>query len=270
MKEKMIRTDYGALYFRVSDTWDANRKTIFFFHGLTADHRMFDAQVRYFQDEYNVIAWDAPMHGKSKTFSGFNMDVGVKSIQAILQSLSVEKIIAVGQSYGGYFVQALIARSPQTLLLFIGIGTSPYGKVYYSKSDYFWLKRVGFIASCYPFALLKKTVAKRVAVTAEGYENMMDMLALYRKREYVGLIQAYYDAFMQDNRDLQIDCPVLILRGESDAVGKVTQYCEAWQRRSGYPLEIVARAGHNANVDNPDAVNSLIEGFIQTQYPLSQ
>ena len=30
--------------------------------GLTADHRLFDKQVAYFDGKYNIIVWDAPAH----------------------------------------------------------------------------------------------------------------------------------------------------------------------------------------------------------------
>ena len=37
--------------------------------GLTADHRLFDKQIAYFKDKYNVFVWDAPGHASSWPFS---------------------------------------------------------------------------------------------------------------------------------------------------------------------------------------------------------
>ena len=36
--------------------------TLVFLAGLTADHRLFDKQVAYFDGKYNIIVWDAPAH----------------------------------------------------------------------------------------------------------------------------------------------------------------------------------------------------------------
>ncbi|CDZ74768.1 alpha/beta hydrolase [Peptoniphilus sp. ING2-D1G] len=262
IKEKIIKTNYGNINLWISDVWNVSRETIFFFHGLTANHSMFEKQIEYFGQKYNCILWDAPMHGKSKGFSNFTMDMAVEIIQTILKTLSVEKIIAVGQSFGGYFIQALMCRDRNVVKLFIGIGTTPYGRGYYSDLDYFWLSQVGWMSMLYPYEILKKSVAKATTTTKAGYENMMKMLEDYSKREYSHLMQVYYDAFMQDNQDLKITCPLLITVGEFDGVGKVKKYCEEWSKKEGQSLKIIKKAGHNANVDNPKLTNEVIERFI--------
>jgi pimeloyl-ACP methyl ester carboxylesterase len=40
-----------------------------FLPGLTADHRLFDKQVAYFEGKNNVLVWDAPGHAASWPFS---------------------------------------------------------------------------------------------------------------------------------------------------------------------------------------------------------
>lgn len=64
MREKCIATEYGSVYYWLSDTWNDEKETIFFFPGLTADHTLFESQVDYFGEKYNLIAWYAPCHGK--------------------------------------------------------------------------------------------------------------------------------------------------------------------------------------------------------------
>ena len=39
--------------------------TLVFLPGLTADHRLFDKQIVYFEGKYNVLVWDAPGHAAS-------------------------------------------------------------------------------------------------------------------------------------------------------------------------------------------------------------
>ena len=62
MMDKYLDTSNGNVYYQVSDNWDNGKETIFFFHGLTADHTMFEPQCLYFNEKYNVITWDAPCH----------------------------------------------------------------------------------------------------------------------------------------------------------------------------------------------------------------
>ena len=48
--------------------------TLVFLAGLTADHRLFDKQVAYFDEKYNIIVWDAPAHASSWPFR-FDFDL---------------------------------------------------------------------------------------------------------------------------------------------------------------------------------------------------
>lgn len=263
MEEKNIVTEQGTVFYWVSDQWDKEKDTVFFFPGLTADHTMFDAQCDYFEGKYNLIAWDAPCHGKSRPYNEFSFENTTKAILQIMNENHVSEIIGVGQSLGGYCIQALIARHPEKVKAFIGIGTTPYGNIFYSKSDIFWLKQVEWIGMCCPIHSLKKAAAKGATCTESAYKNMIDMITLYKKKEYCHLMQIAYNAFLKDNRDLDIQCPVLITYGEHDKIGKVQQYCRMWHKQTNYPLTIIKDAGHNANVDNPTEMNQVIETFLQ-------
>ena len=70
--------------------------------------------------------------------------------------------------------------------------------------------------------------------------------------------------FIQENKDLQLICPVLILLGDKDKTGKVKQYCTAWAKNTGYPLHIIDNAAHFSNGDNAEQVNVEIEQFIES------
>ena len=74
MREKCITTEYGSVYYWLSDTWNEEKETIFFFPGLTADHTMFESQIRFFEKKYNLIVWDAPCHGKSRPYHKFDLE----------------------------------------------------------------------------------------------------------------------------------------------------------------------------------------------------
>ena len=66
MREQSITTDRGTVYYWLSEQWEPERETMFFFPGLTADHTMFAPQFACFEGKYNLLTWDAPCHGKSR------------------------------------------------------------------------------------------------------------------------------------------------------------------------------------------------------------
>lgn len=47
--EKEIKTNKGTVYYWVSEAVDNAKDTLFFMHGMTADHSMFDWQVEFFE-----------------------------------------------------------------------------------------------------------------------------------------------------------------------------------------------------------------------------
>ncbi len=72
-----------------------------------------------------------------------------------------------------------------------------------------------------------------------------------------------YAGFMEDNCDLQIECPVLLIVGERDNTGKVRQYNKMWSKDIGVPITWIKDAAHNSNDDQPELVNKCIEEFIE-------
>lgn len=262
MRELAIETDWGTVVYWVSDEWEENRTTLFFLHGMTADHTMFEAQYRYFKESCNIVMWDAPAHGKSRPFEGFTYEKAARAAKEILERQGGAAAVFVGQSMGGFITQSVIKRYPELVKAFVSIDSTPFGEAYYSKSDRWWLRQVEWMARLYPLEAMKKAIAKQVSATRAANQNMRSMLSGYGKKELCHLMGIGYAGFLEDNCDLEIRCPVLLLLGELDQTGKVKAYNQAWAKKTGYPLVIISAAAHNANVDCPDAVNEEIARFI--------
>lgn len=262
MVERKICNSRGTVYYWQSSNWNNSKKTLFFLHGLTADHTMFDSQINYFIDKYNLLTWDAPAHGESRPYHDFSFSDAADILLQIIDERNIESVILIGQSLGGYVAQSFIQQYPERVRAFIGIDTTPYGESYYSKSDKWWLRQIEWMSRLYPHNLIKRSITNQVAVTTNGRKNMMLMLEQYSKMELCHLMGIGYAAFLDENRDIQIQCPVLILIGEHDRTGKVRQYCEQWSNKEGYQLIKIKDAAHNSNVDNPDDVNKVILDFV--------
>lgn len=261
MIEKSFDTENGMVYYWHTNI-DSSRKTLFFLHGLTANHTMFAKQVDFFKDKYNVIVWDAPAHGKSRPYSDFTYENAVAVMLQILNELQTHEVVLIGQSMGGYIAQSFMVRYPEMVIGFVSIDSTPFGD-YYSKSDIWWLKQIEWMCKLFSEKLLKVSMAKQNAVTKVGQENMLEMISDYDKTELCRLMGIGYAGFLDDNKKLQISCPSLILVGEKDNTGKVKQYNKTWSSRTGIEMIWVPNAAHNSNVDNPEFVNDCINEFLE-------
>ncbi|MBQ6594151.1 MAG: alpha/beta hydrolase [Clostridia bacterium] len=264
MKRMVLQTAQGNIAYWRSDVIDPAKDTLFLLHGLTADHTMFEPQLRAFGGEYNMIAWDAPAHGESRPFEGFSFRASAGFMQRILDESGISRAILVGQSLGGYFAQAFIRECPDRAGGFVSIGSTPFGESYYSAFDRWILRQVEWMAMLYPLGWMKRAMARQVSLTREAYENMLRMLAPYGKRELCRLMGLGYSAFLSENADLDIPCPVLLLVGEKDRTGRVMAYNRAWARNTGYALIPIKGAAHNANVDRPEETNEQIRAFLRS------
>lgn len=73
MEERIYQTRCGTIHYWIS-VLNPDTITLVFLPGLTADHRLFDKQIQYFENKYNVLVWDAPAHASSWPFR-FDFDL---------------------------------------------------------------------------------------------------------------------------------------------------------------------------------------------------
>ncbi len=263
MQRKQLDDPKGRIVYWLSDQWDQKRETLFFLHGLTGDHTMFEQQFSFFEKDFNLIAWDAPAHGASRPYEHFGFGTAADGIKRILEASGSSPAILIGQSMGGMMAQAFIRRYPALVKAFVAIDSTPYGS-YYSRSDQWWLRQIEWMSLLFPEKMIKAVMAKQNAITQAGQRNMAAMIDGYGKKELCHLMAIGYAGFLDDNQELTIPCPVLLLVGEKDRTGRVKSYNKQWAQRTGFPLTWIPNAAHNANVDNPQVVNDTIMDFVKS------
>lgn len=262
--EKQIESSEGTVYYWINKVDTPCELAIVFCHGLTADHTLFDMQVKYLSDKYRLITWDWPLHGKSRPYRQFSFSNVNKELLAILKQEQIHKIILVGQSAGGYIAQSFIQEYEDKVEGFIGIGTTPFGQSYYKSSELFWIKHYSTLARLYPYSYYAKAGAKAITITEEARKSMYDTLLNLGKKDMLKATSAVYDEFLKVEDEVSFNCPVLITYGEYDNTGYVKKYCKNWAEKTDYPLQVIPHASHNANYDNYEAFNETLENFVQS------
>ncbi len=262
-EHKQMESSHGCVHYWILKNRNPNAKCIVFTHGLTANHTMFEKQVEDFRENYTVITWDVPLHGLSRPYQNFSYEQTAKELKSILDRENIPKAVLVGMSMGGYPSQEFAYHYPEFVDRMVMLDTTPFGIEFYSKSDLWWLKQVAPIGKLFTDKMLRESMAKSVSKTDYSYKKMKEMLEPLSKAEIIEQMDIAYGRFAKENKDVNFNCPVLLLLGDSDTTGKVAQYNKAWAKTTGYPLHIIKHAAHFSNGDNPDQVNLEIENFIQ-------
>lgn len=267
MIEKQYNTPNGVIHYWTNDI-QAERQTLVFLPGLTADHRLFDGQVRQFEPTHNVVVWDAPGHGTSRPFTlDFTLDDKARFLHDILTIEGIEHPVLVGQSMGGYVAQCYLSSYPSDASCFISIDSAPLKRRYCTSAELWLMRHAEPMYRAFPWRTLLKSGPKGCCVSEEGQQQMLEMMQSYTKDEYCQLAGHGYRILAEaigSGRPYDIPCPALLLCGECDKAGSTRNYNRRWSAGEGLTLQWIPNAGHNSNVDRPDIVNTAIENFLNT------
>lgn len=268
MNEKTYTTPLGVIHYWVHMI-SADDFTLVFLPGLTADHRLFEKQISFFEGKYNVFVWDAPAHAASWPFT-FDFDLMDKArwLDGILEQEGITKPVIVGQSMGGYLGQAYSEAYPEKLKGFVSIDSAPLQRRYMTSMEIWMLKRMEPIYRYYPWKSLLKAGTDGIAITEYGRKLMREMMLVYdgdqkRYAKVAGHGFRILAEAIERNLAYEIKCPALLICGEQDKAGSCVRYNKAWHKSTGIPLEWIKDAGHNSNTDQPELVNSLIAKLVE-------
>ena len=261
LTEKRFSTPLGEICYW-TNSLDDRRLTLVFLPGLTADHRLFEPQLPFFADQFNVLVWDAPGHGASRPFSlHFTLADKARWLEAILTRENVTRPVLIGQSMGGYVSQMLIELFPDRALGFISIDSAPLQRRYITAAEIWLLKRMYPVYRYYPWKALLKAAAEGCSTTAYGRQLMREITSVYKREEYCALsahgMRILAEA-MESDLSFEISCPARLICGERDMAGSAKSYNRRWAKQSGIPVHWIQGAGHNANTDCPQIVNEII------------
>lgn len=260
MLHKFIKAQGGMVHYYTNNI--EKRTTLFFCHGLTADHTIFEKQYEYFKNKFNLILLDIPLHGLSYPYKNFSYKDCAEIMHNILLRENIDEAILIGMSMGGYPCQFFAHYYPDSVIGFVAIDTTPLGLKYYSKSDVFWLKQVKPMARLLSEKMLKEQMARSVSKTDYSYNTMMKIYSKSDKDRIINQMDIAYGGFINENMDTDFFYPILLILGDEDKTGKVRQYNQQWAKDINAPINIIKDARHFSNGDNPKEVNQKIEEFI--------
>ena len=270
MVEKIFTTSNGDIHYWVSDEVRPGAPSLIFLPGLTADHRLFDKQIEFFESRYNVFVWDAPGHASSWPFHmNFTLMDKANWLDQILDYEGLDNPVVVGQSMGGYVAQTFMQMFPDKVKGFVSVDSCPLQRKYMTWLEIWLLKIVEPVYRMYPWKKLLKAGSDGVATTEYGRKLMLDMMMHYdgnqdRYAKIAGHGYRILAEAVEANLSYEICCPALLICGEKDAAGSAKRYNKAWHKKTGIPLEWIKGAGHNSNTDAPEIVNKLIQSFVDS------
>jgi pimeloyl-ACP methyl ester carboxylesterase len=226
-------------------------------HGFSATCQMWKGQIDALAPHFNVITWDMRGHGQSdypEDLSAYSEEATVADMAALLDRVGARSAVIGGLSLGGYMSLAFHRAYPERTRALLIIDTGPG----YKNSE----ARAGWNANA---------LARAERYEREGLGDLAAASAEVREahhRDATGLARAARGMLTQrDPRVIEslpaIRVPSLIIVGENDTPFlAASDYMAA--KIPGAKKVVIPNAGHAANIDNPEAFNAALTGFLKS------
>ncbi len=246
----------------------SGEETIVFSHGLLMNSEMFRAQINHFKKRYRCIAYDHRGQGQSEvTESGYDMDTLYLDAVAIIENLQLGAVHFVGLSMGGFVGMRLAARKPELVKSLILMDTSADAEP--NKLKYRTLNLIFKLAGTKPIhknimnILFGKTFMNDPERGEERIEQENRLREL--KRSITRSVSAVIDRQSVYEEIREIKKPTLVIVGEEDVATVTNKSQRIHKQINGSVFEVIPFAGHSAPIENPAAINKVLDNFLQHQ-----
>ena len=239
-------------------------EALLFLHGFTCDHRMWQAQLDFFSQNYRVLILDSRGHGKSDApETGYSRDHRVEDTRLLLDELKIDKVHLVGLSMGGSTAIGFAFKYRERLMSLSLISTGAAG---HSPG-----KKMGIldeIAQTKGIEAAKEKWLEWILTWFKGRDPKIGQLMHDMTRDHSGAIwvdpmRGKYPRTTDLKNVHRIQIPTLIIAGRHDKTFLELSE-ELNQKIENSQFIVLEEAGHMLNLEYPDEFNVELQNFIKS------
>lgn len=247
----MLDRDGVEIYYEVHGSGPA----ILLSHGFSATSKMWQGQIDELSRDHTLILWDMRGHGRSASPEDpelYSEALTLGDMAALLDEAGAASAVIGGLSLGGYMSLAFHAAQRERVRGLLIIDTGPGYKNDEARAS--WNRMAE--------AMARDLEAKGLA----SLDSRTPEMAAENHRSADGLVLAGRHMLTQRDATVirslpDIAVPALVLVGEGDTpFRKASDYMAA--KIPGARKVVVPDAGHAANIDQPEAFNRAVRGFL--------
>ena len=238
-----------------------------FLHGIGGNRGNWTDQLVAFAKHFMAVAWDARGWGGSEDYEGpLQFADFTADLLRVLDAFGAPSAHFVGLSMGGFILQDFYHRCPQRVRSLVLADTSigpasEHGEQWIE--EFLALRKQPLLAGRTPREIapgVVKTLAGRSATPAI-VRRLEDSIAALRKDSYLKAM----DAVMRYRAPLDyasVKVPTLVVVGEEDELTPPAAARHLADRIPGARLEVIPRAGHLSNIEQPETFNRVVLDFL--------
>jgi pimeloyl-ACP methyl ester carboxylesterase len=235
-------------------------------HGLGSSCQDWEYQIPALAAQYRVIVVDVRGHGRSDkprerySIPGFSAD-----IEALLEHLQSGPVHLVGLSMGGMIGFQLAVDQPQLLKSLTIVNSAPEVKIK-SFGDFRQFTKRWLLARVFSMETIGKGLGKNLFPAPEQAElrhKIARRWARNEKHAYLASFSAIVGWGVQEKLS-RIACPTLVVTADRDYTPVALK--EAYmQLIPDARLVVMENSRHASPLDQPEAFNQILLGFLDAQ-----
>jgi len=233
-------------------------------HSLACELHMWDDQVRALREKYRVLCVDTRGHGASDAPRGpYTLDMLAEDLHGLLQVLRVERPHFVGLSMGGMIGMTYALKHPNVLRSLVLCDTSSrIGP----EAAPIWQERIDTVSAKGMEPMVEPTLKRWftepfLATRPAVVDRVAKMIRSTPPQGYIGCCNAIPKIDLTERLGA-IKCPVQVIVGEQDVGTPVAMAETIHKAIPASELVVIPSASHLSNLEQPDAFNRALVGFL--------
>jgi len=252
---------------RIAYTDEGRGTPVVLLHAFPLSRAMWERQIPVLAQRVRVIAVDLRGHGESDSIDG-TVTLGdfADDVIGLLDHLSIRTAVFAGLSMGGYTLFALYRRYPERVNGFVLADTRAQADTPEGRTGRFDMIRT---AEAKGNEAIAEIMLPRLLTPESLSQNppLVERVRSMITNNPIGTIIADLRA-MADRPDSvsllpTISCPTLVIVGELDQGTPPSDARLMAERIPGARLDIIPKAGHLSNLEQPEAFNKALLSFLE-------
>ena len=265
MQSKNIKYSDSTIFYRIT----GKGKPVVLIHGFGEDGNIWDKQVDFLQNQFQLIVPDLPGSGKSGVISSqsaVGMEEYAEIIKAILVEEKIEKSTMLGHSLGGYITLAFAEKYPGMLNSFGLVHSTAFADSEEKKAAR--LKSIEFIKKYGAYDFLRTTIPGLFS-KQWSQDHLPEIETLVEKGKNFSseaLIQYYQAMINRPDRTAVLknfSKPILFIIGEQDNAVPFAQSMQQCYLPVQSHIHILRNSAHMGMLEETAATNNFLLGFLQ-------
>lgn len=265
MEEKNIRYHSSTMHYSIA----GKGYPVMMLHGFGEDGNIWENQIAFLKDHFQIIIPDLPGSGKSELSDDMSIEGMAAVVKEIITTEKIKKLSVIGHSMGGYITLALAEKYPELLSSFGLFHSSAFADNEEKKAAR--SKSMEFIRNNGAYEFLKTMIPGLFYKDQEGSQASapyINSLLEKGKAFSAEALISYYQAMINrpDRTTVlkSFSAPILFVLGEHDTVVPLQQGLEQCYLPETSHVHILRNSAHMGMLEETDRSNQILLQFLQS------